>query len=143
MLWIGQIEIKCRPRLNCKSPKQASSDQKEVRELSLTSKQFVNFGIIYDNAQMLVREFCRHAAFGRPFEKSKAHEVWFVDIRDSVFFFARGRGQGIDARGAALEFFDQSYEDGAVIAVKAQRIHFQHVQCGVCKLWSDNAVSFN
>ena len=58
-------------------------------------------------------------------EEAYLDEERFVDFFEGVLFFGEGGGEGVEAYGAAVVFFDDGAEQAAVEFVEAVGVHFQ------------------
>lgn len=70
----------------------------------------------------------RDSAAGGAGEEAQLDEVGFVDVFDGFSFFARCRGDGLDADGTAAEFVNQRFEDVPVGRFESEVIDFEEVK---------------
>src|SRR5690242_8517458 len=58
------------------------------------------------NAQVLIRQPCRHASAWRAVEKANLDQKRLVDLFERILFLGQRRGERVQAHGAAIVFFD-------------------------------------
>src|SRR5580658_5755006 len=83
------------------------------------------------DAEMIVGELGGDAAAGSAVQETDLHEERFVDFFDGVGLFGQDCGQGAEAYGAALIFFDDGEEQLAVDFVEAVFIDFEQLESGL------------
>jgi hypothetical protein len=76
-------------------------------------------------AEVFVGEAGGYAAAGGAVEEADLDEEGFVDLFEGVLLFGQGGGEGVEADGAAIVFFDDSAEQAAVELVEAVGVDFE------------------
>ena len=81
-------------------------------------------------AEVLVGEAGGYAASGGAVEEADLDEEGFVDFFEGVLLFGEGGGEGVEAYGASVVFFDDGAEEAAVELVEAVGVDFEHFEGG-------------
>lgn len=79
---------------------------------------------------MLIGEAGGYAAARGAVEEADLDEEGFVDLFEGVLLFGEGGGEGVEADGAAIVFFDDGAEQAAVEFVEAVGVDFEHFEGG-------------
>src|SRR3989344_4531095 len=79
-------------------------------------------------ADVLVPFFCNCPATGSTFEKPQLHQIGFMYLLYSVFFFRKRGRDRFEADWATVEFFNDNVQNIAISLIQATLINFQKRQ---------------